>query len=157
MWTPPSASTTKLADSQKFGRLRLGRLLDRVVEHLAVAAPGGNGPDDLLSTTPSGTAVRHTSFYRRQFRPAVEQALPAEKRGLRFHDLRHTAAAFSFAVSPNLHAVKERLGHSDIALTVNAYGHLVPSVDEATATGLADLFSARDPDNVVPLPRSAAD
>jgi integrase len=47
-----------------------------------------------------------------------------------------TSAALSLAVAPNLHVVKERLGHDDIRKTVNIYGHLLPSADDALAAGL---------------------
>lgn len=36
--------------------------------------------------------------------------------------------------------VKEGLGHEDIRTTINIYGHLPPSVDEALAAGLGRLF-----------------
>ena len=77
------------------------------------------------------------------FRPAVKAALPKSKHPLRWHDLRHTAASLSLAVEPSLHIVKERLlGHEDICTTINIYGHLLPSVDEALAAGLGRLFDA---------------
>jgi integrase len=41
----------------------------------------------------------------------------------RFHDLRHTAASLLIAQGATLHEVKEILGHSQIALTANLYGH----------------------------------
>ena len=37
--------------------------------------------------------------------------------GLRFHDLRHTAATRALAAGGNLNVVKEMLGHADIATT----------------------------------------
>jgi integrase len=48
----------------------------------------------------------------------------------------------SLAATPNLHVVKERLGHDDIKTTVNRYGHLLPSVDEALADALGAMFDA---------------
>jgi hypothetical protein len=57
-------------------------------------------------------------------------------------------ASLSLAVSPNLHVVKERLGHKDIRMRINTYGHMVSSVDRALAGGLDAMFEA---DNVVPL------
>jgi integrase len=67
-------------------------------------------------------------------------SIPAAKHRLRWHDLRHTCASLSLAVAPNLHVVKERLGHEDIRTTINVYGHLLPSVDQALADGLSSLF-----------------
>lgn len=115
-----------------------------LADHLARPLPGGDGPEALIFTTPSGLPVRHGLFYSRVFRPAVRAALPQAKHALRWHDLRHTAASLSLAVEPSLHIVKERLGHEDIRTTINIYGHLLPSVDEALAAGLGRLFEADD-------------
>jgi integrase len=111
-------------------------------DHLAEASPGGDGPDHLLFPTKTGRPVRHNLFYKRVFRPAVEAALPARLQALRWHDLRHTCASLSLAVAPNLHVVKERLGHEDVRTTINVYGHLLPSVDQALAHDLGQLFEA---------------
>jgi integrase len=109
-------------------------------------------PDCLVFTTERGAPVRQTNFYRRIYKPAVREVAPA-KSALRFHDLRHTAASLALSVAPNLHMVKERLGHEDIRTTVNTYGHMVPNVDAALADALGDLFDAAPPDNVRELPR----
>ncbi len=125
-----------------------------LAEHLSRSLPGGDGPDALIFTTPSGLPMRHGLFYRRVFSKA-RVALPAPKSSLRWHDLRHTAASLSLAVTPSLHLVKERLGHEDIRTTINTYGHLLPSVEEGLNDGLAALFAGADttaPDNVVELP-----
>ena len=75
-------------------------------------------------------------------------------RTLRWHDLRHTAAALSLAANPNLSLVKERLGHENIATTVDLYGKRVPSVDAALADAVgAPIFDAGD--KVVPIKASA--
>jgi integrase len=134
-----------------------------LTEHLASFLPGGASADALIFTTPGGNPVRHGLFYRRVFRPAVKRALPPSKHALRWHDLRHTAASLSLAVSPNLHLVKERLGHEDIRTTINTYGHLLPSVEAALADGLGALFAAAETPptatpsatNVVPLNQRA--
>lgn len=121
-----------------------------VAEHLSTVDADEQA---FIFTTPTGRPMRHNLFYKRVFQPAVRSALPhyadyKNRRGLRWHDLRHTCASLSLAVSPNLFLVKERLGHDDIRTTINTYGHLVPSVDAALADGLAALFEA---ENVVPL------
>ena len=43
---------------------------------------------------------------------------PASLNGVRFHDLRHTAATYMVLGGADLPTVKELLGHSDIALTL---------------------------------------
>lgn len=50
---------------------------------------------------------------------AVQRALP----GIRFHDLRHTAASFLIAAGVDLYRVGTILGHSDIR-TTKRYAHL---------------------------------
>jgi len=69
---------------------------------------------------------------------------------LRGHDLCHTCAALSLSITPNLAAVKERLGNENIATTIDLYGKRVPSVDAALADGVgASIFASPEP--VLPL------
>ena len=77
------------------------------------------------------------NLYDRHFKPAVRRAgLPDETR---FHDLRHTCAALLIALGAHPKAILERLGHSSITVTLDRYGHLFPSLDEALTAGLEDL------------------
>lgn len=127
-----------------------------------------NDPDRLVFVTPRGYPVRHNNFYKKVFRPAVvgdsgnkdprqrrAPAVPSQKTALRWHDLRHTCAALSLAApGGNLAMVKERLGHENIATTVDLYGKRVPSVDAAIADAVgASIFGEPEPalDNVTPL------
>ena len=45
------------------------------------------------------------------------------------------------------------LGHDNIKTTINIYGHLQPSAEDALAEAMGKLFKA---DNVVPLHPNAA-
>ena len=129
-----------------------------------------NDPDRLLFVTPGGYPVRHRLLYKRIFRPtvvgrpaqperqvrngqglrtiparpAVPAALPARLHGLRWHDLRHTAAALSLAApGGNLALVKERLGHENISTTADLYNKRVASVDASIAEAVgASIFDA---------------
>jgi integrase len=139
-----------------------------------------NDPDRLLFVTPLGYPVRHNLFYKRVFRPAIvgreaqparlvrtgngfrripaqpaiAAALPARLHKLRFHDLRHTAAALSLANGGTLATVKERLGHENFSTTADLYNKRVPSVDEAIADAVGDaIFLPRKKANVEPLRR----
>jgi integrase len=49
----------------------------------------------------------------------------AEIKGLRLHDLRHTAASWMIAAGADLVTVKEILGHSSILMTMR-YAHATP-------------------------------
>jgi len=80
--------------------------------------------------------MKHNLFYKRVFKPAVRAALPRELHGFRFHDLRHTCAALLIADGTHPLAIKTRLGHEDIRTTMNIYGHLFPSGEQALADAL---------------------
>ncbi|MGH9227076.1 MAG: tyrosine-type recombinase/integrase [Acidimicrobiales bacterium] len=88
-----------------------------------------HSPTDLVFTAPKGGPLQHRTFYRRYFRPAV--AATGLPEALRFHDLRHTAAALLIAQGAHPRAIMERLGHSSTTITMNVYGHLFPNLDEA--------------------------
>ncbi len=59
--------------------------------------------------------------------------LPA---GLVFHELRHTVAALAIAQGAHPLVIWDRLGHASITVTMDTYGGLFPSLDEAVADGL---------------------
>ena len=130
-------------------------LRELLAEHLAACTSGGTGPDALIFPGPQGGPMRHKLFYRRHFQPAVRAALPAEKHGLRFHDLRHTCASLLIAAGAHPKAIQVRLGHSDIRITMNRYGHLFPTEDIALADALDAVYTARpEPGNVAELRRA---
>ncbi|HZJ27980.1 MAG TPA: tyrosine-type recombinase/integrase [Acidimicrobiia bacterium] len=114
--------------------VRLPRFLcDLLGEHQAIT-----GPDGLVFRDSHGGPLRHSNFYRRAFRPSVARSgLPAR---LRFHDLRHTCVALLVAQGAHPMAIKERLGHSSITVTLDQYGHLLPAIDEALAEGLETTY-----------------
>lgn len=49
------------------------------------------------------------------------------------HGLRHTHASLLFEANASIKEVQERLGHSDIKMTMNIYTHVTKSVKEQTA------------------------
>jgi integrase len=54
-----------------------------------------HGPEDLVFTARDGSHLKHNSFYRGDYKPAVRHAGLPEN--LRFHDQRHTCAALLIA------------------------------------------------------------
>lgn len=109
-------------------------------DHLAALPPGTS--DALVFPSQTGKPLRHNAFYGRHFKPAVRRALPAEKHGLRFHDLRHTCASLSIAAGAHPKLISARLGHSSIQITMDRYGHLYDSAEEALAESLDAAFVA---------------
>jgi integrase len=67
-------------------------------------------------------------------------ALTAHTRRLVVHEPRHTAAALAIAEGAHPLAIKERLGHSSMMVTMDRYGELLPRLDEAIAEGLDRTF-----------------
>lgn len=60
----------------------------------------------------------------------------AEKAGvkrIRVHDIRHSSAAYLINQGVQPLIIKERLGHKDIRITLNTYGHLYPNQQRQVA------------------------
>jgi integrase len=58
------------------------------------------------------------------------------------HECRHTAASYLIAAGVNLKALSTYLGHANVTLTLNLYGHLLPG-NEDEAAGLLDAYLER--------------
>ncbi|MDG2216421.1 MAG: tyrosine-type recombinase/integrase, partial [Acidimicrobiales bacterium] len=52
----------------------------------------------------------------------------------------HTYATLLISEGAHPRVVMDRMGHSSIQITMNTYGHLFPSEDEATINGLDRAF-----------------
>lgn len=61
---------------------------------------------------------------------------------MRFHDLRHTAAGLMVGANVHPKVIQNRLGHSSITVTLDTYGHLLPSLDEEVADSLEAIHLA---------------
>ncbi|MCR4930525.1 MAG: site-specific integrase [Lachnospiraceae bacterium] len=53
---------------------------------------------------------------------------------IRVHDLRHSHASYLIHLGVQPLIIKERLGHKDIRITLNTYGHLYPSEQKKVAS-----------------------
>jgi len=77
-----------------------------------------------------------SNLYHEFKRLMKESGLP----DIRFHDLRHTAATLMLQQGTHPKVIQERLGHSDISLTLNTYSHVLPSMQEEAAERLEELL-----------------
>ena len=75
------------------------------------------------------------------FKPAVLKAVP-NKPGLRFHDLRHTCATLLIAKGNHPLLISKYLGHSGIGITMDRYGHVLPTQHEAAMRGHEETYQA---------------
>jgi integrase len=112
-------------------------LAQQFIEHVA-----GMQPDDFVFSGPDGGPFRHSNWYPRFFKPAVQRAgLPDRTR---FHDLRHTYTAMLIEQGAHPRAMMERLGHSTIQVTLGTYGHLFPGLEESLDWALDAVFTTAD-------------
>jgi integrase len=59
-----------------------------------------------------------------------------------FHDLRHTHATLLFAQGTHPKLVQERLGHSQVGITLDLYSHSVPGLGKEVALTMDRIFRA---------------
>ena len=91
---------------------------------------------DLIFSSTIGTPFEPRNLFR-IYKELLKQAgLP----DIRFHDLRHTAATLMFKQGVHPKVVQERLGHSDISLTLNTYSHVLPSMQDDAADLIDELL-----------------
>jgi integrase len=84
--------------------------------------------DEYLFLRPSGLPLNRDKFRQDVIRPALRAAGLPER--LRTYDLRHSHASLLIDQGANLIAVAQRMGHSDLAVTLRVYGHLFTGARE---------------------------
>jgi integrase len=106
---------------------QLRRQLDRV-QAMRLEAKSWQ-ENDLLFPSAAGTPMN--SRIGATFERATQRAgLPQ----IRFHDMRHTAVSIMLANGIQILTVSRIIGHSNPAVTLSVYGHLMPgSMEEAAA------------------------
>ncbi len=82
---------------------------------------------DLLFCSETGTPLSIPDLTYRYFRPILEKAALLR---IRLYDLRHSCATLLLIAEENPKVVSERLGHSNIALTLNTYSHVLPTMQQ---------------------------
>ena len=91
----------------------------------------------LVFASTIGTPLEPTNVLKR-LRALLESAgLPRQ----RFHDLRHCCASLLLAQGVSARVVMEMLGHSQIALTMDTYSHVMPAMLKDAATALKAAFA----------------
>jgi integrase len=103
-------------------------------ERLAV----GPGWEDsgLVFTWPDGRPLHPERFSRWFEQHARAAGLPK----IRLHDVRHSYATAALAAGIPAKIVSERLGHANIAITMDTYSHVLPGLDEQAAGTVAQLI-----------------
>lgn len=94
--------------------------------------------DALVFTTDEGTHIWITNFRRAVWWPALDEA--EISRVVTIKDLRHTCASLMHAAGRSAKEVKEQLGHSTIAMTLDTYTHLFEQGRDEAAEAMALQF-----------------
>ena len=134
--TPKSNKTRRVDLSRQLRRALIGLRDQRLLA--AYLRGQGNIVDELVFPSEAGSVLDGSNVYTRYFLPAVERA---GLRHFRIHDLRHTFATQLIQDGASLAYVRDQLGHSSIAITVDLYGHLVPSANIAWVDRLDEKTS----------------
>jgi integrase len=110
-------------------------------QHFYRKLAGANWKEmDLIFPSSEGTPIDPRNLIRLYKKLLVEANLP----DIRFHDLRHTSASLMLKQGVSAKVVQERLGHSDITLTLNTYSHLLPGIQEEAAEKMDEITAIID-------------
>jgi len=91
----------------------------------------------LIFTTSLGSPIHPRNLLRDYKKFLLEAGLPE----IRFHDLRHTAASLMLNHGIPVIVVSRRLGHAKPSITLDVYGHLIPSMQIEAAMKMDELVT----------------
>jgi integrase len=130
-------SHTRKGDTLVVRRLDcLGRSLSHLLEYRLAAGPAFED-QGIVFPNSTGGPLHPNSLANRFRRPILRAGAPP----IRFHDLRHTCATLLLSQGAHPKIVQERLGHADIAMTMNLYSHDTPDMQRDAADQLDAMIS----------------
>jgi integrase len=109
--------------------------------------------DTRVVTRADGLPVQPNSIYQAWASFLADSGLPR----IRFHDLRHShaTALLSRGVHPKI--ASERLGHSNVSITLDVYSHVIGNMQDGAAAAIDAAFSEKKGSKavaIVPLNRA---
>ena len=96
----------------------------------------GNVEGQLVFCGPDGAPHHPERVYQAFRRAVIRHRLPS----IPLHGLRHTWATLALQADVHPRVVQERLGHSNIAITLQTYSHVLPIMHDNAAVTVAALF-----------------
>lgn len=103
--------------------------MDALFKHKEAMTKEGHKSKWIFCDT-QGNPLRRGNFRKRSFLKVLEKSgLPP----IRFHDLRHSAATLLLSQGVHPKIVQERLGHSQISITLDIYSHVLPTLQKEAA------------------------
>ena len=93
----------------------------------------------LVFPSERGTLIEPRNIVRSFKRLLKRAGLPESTR---FHDLRHSCATLLIAQGVHLSVIREILGHSQISVTADIYGHVLPETQRSAVEQLGNILDA---------------
>lgn len=93
----------------------------------------------LVWTYGDGSPIHPKTISSRFLKLSADAGLPR----IRLHDVRHSYASAALASATGWHDVKvisQRLGHANVAITMDTYSHVLPATDVRVANTLASVI-----------------
>ena len=116
-------------------------LCELLAIHLARVGRTSGDTDALVFAAPAGGPIRYANWRNRVWVPATKAA---GLEGLGFHDLRRANATALVRLGVDVKTAQERLGQSDVRMTLGLYAQAEKPADRAAANRLGEVF-LRDP------------
>lgn len=122
--------------------------VDALRTYLKAQLAAGFAASSYVFTTATGKPIQRTTFNRRQWGPlmkaAREELVAAALKRKRHYEfvpitmygMRHTANALMSHLDVPLEVAKERMGHAEISMTSDTYGHLQAGAQRSVALKL---------------------
>ncbi len=136
---PKTESSKRLLPLPMKVERALARHAERQEEERAAWGEGWNAAG-LVFPSEVGTPIEPRNLVR-HFKTLLQRAdLP----NIRFHDLRHGCATVLISQGVHPRIVMEIMGHSQISVTMNTYGHVLPETQREAARLLDQLYTEPD-------------
>jgi integrase len=107
-------------------------------------AVSGRGAEELIFGAPRGGRLDQGNWYESRWQRAIKAAqVEGLSKTPRFHDLRHTHAAWLISAGVPLPVIQKRLGHKGIQITVDVYGGLLFQTHEVADVAIDRALCGR--------------
>lgn len=92
--------------------------------------------DGKMFSSRSGDILTRRSLRYAHYKAIERSGLPK----IRFHDLRHTALSLMLVSGVPVLEVSKYAGHAKVSMTLDVYGHLIPSMGDTAANAMDDVL-----------------